>query len=80
MKKIDYLHLKKIFQYYCEFYLKQPLTPNAKSLLLITHQIIDLPLQLAGGRLPVSLEILIMLLCSYYVVESEVHFMFKCPL
>ena len=68
--------------YECELYLKQPLTsPNARSLLLTAPQIVDLPLKLDGGQLPLSLEIIdACRSCSQNVVENKAHFVLECPL
>ena len=36
-KKLDYLHLKEFLEYVCELYLKQPLTPPQRKIIVAYH-------------------------------------------
>jgi hypothetical protein len=53
---------------------------NARSLLLTAPQIIDLPLNLDGVRLSLSLDIISLANFAHKVVEIEAHFVLECPL
>ena len=56
-EEVEYVHLKDFLKNECVLYLKQSLTsPPARSLLLTAPRIIDLPFNVTGDHLSLSLE------------------------
>ena len=83
-KKLEYLHIKDFLKYKCVLYLKQPLTPPQRNI-IVAHLTSNHRLAIGIGRwstwtIPISTYNKLCHFCSYYVVENEALFVLKCPL
>ena len=78
-KKLDYLHLKL---YECELYLKQPLTPPKRKI-IVAYLTMNHRLAIEIGcwlTIPISRDNRLCHFCSYNAVENKAQFMFECSL
>ena len=81
-KKLDYLHLKVFLKYECELYLKQPLTPPQRKI-IIGYPTSNHRLVAKIGRWstnPIFRDTRLCHFFSYNVIGNEAHFVLECPL
>ena len=82
-KKLDYLHLKDTLKYECELYLKQPLTPPQRKI-IVSYSTSNHRLAIEIGQwstIPISRDTSLCHFCYYSLIrlENEAHFVLECP-
>ena len=81
-KKQDYLHLKDFLKYECELYLKQPLTPPQRKIIIGYPTSNHRCATEIGGRstILISRDTRLCHFCFYNEVGNEAHFVLERPL
>ena len=80
-KKLYCFHLKDFLKYECELYLKQPLTPPQRNI-IVTYCTLNYRLAIEIGWwsiIPISRDNRLCHFCSYSAVENDAHFVLGCP-
>ena len=81
-KKLHYLHLENFLKYECELYLKQPLTPPQR-MIIVAHHISHHRLAIEIGRWMTILISRDTRPCHFWscnAIEKEAHFVLECLL
>ena len=81
-KKLDYIHLKDFLKYKCELYLKQPLNPSQRKIIVAYHALNHgLAIETIHRlTIPIPKDNRLCHSCSHNLVENEAHDMLdSCP-
>ena len=81
-KNLDFIHLKHVLKYKCKLYLKQPLGPPQRKIIVAYHTTNHRIASEIGRRssIPISRNNRPCHFCSDDVVENKAHFILKLPL